>query len=505
MLELIGYDRQYDEVASYLLGDVLVVENLERALALWRETQTDEDDRDPRRRGDRSARRRHRRLARVGGGRRARAEARDPRAGGGDGAPRRRPRGGAGAADRAQAGSGRRRRSRWRRRRRRSARTRWRCSAMQKDLDRLTRRAAQAGGAPGAAGVAGADLRPVDRARTSARLAEAGAALENDWATVSAAEETRAASCARGRGAGRRGRRRRSPQLTTLKIGGDPGRRSGGRTRATRWSGWAPSAPGTRRARPDSTHDAGRGRGARRDAARGRRSSCATRRALWQAEAEARARAHGERQGAVEDRQAALAEREAELRAARTERRRDCRRRSRGSSCAARRSRCGGPSLRGAGRRALPRRRAGRRGARLPPAAAVRRRSRRARMTELRGLIERMGEINLTAIEESEELQKRFDFLTTQKRRPRSPRSASWRRRSRRSTAPRASASARRSTPSTPSSRRCSRACSAAGTAHLQLTDDERPAGDRRRDHRQPARARRSARTSSCSRAARRR
>src|SRR5678816_4782802 len=40
MLELIGYDRQYDEVAAYLLGDVLVVEDLERALTLWRETQT---------------------------------------------------------------------------------------------------------------------------------------------------------------------------------------------------------------------------------------------------------------------------------------------------------------------------------------------------------------------------------------------------------------------------------------------------------------------------------
>src|SRR6185312_13341025 len=37
------------------------------------------------------------------------------------------------------------------------------------------------------------------------------------------------------------------------------------------------------------------------------------------------------------------------------------------------------------------------------------------RAEELRGLIERMGEINLTAIEESEELQKRFDFLTTQR------------------------------------------------------------------------------------------
>ncbi len=40
ILDLIGYDRQYDEVATYLLGDVLVVENLERALALWRETHT---------------------------------------------------------------------------------------------------------------------------------------------------------------------------------------------------------------------------------------------------------------------------------------------------------------------------------------------------------------------------------------------------------------------------------------------------------------------------------
>ena len=38
-----------------------------------------------------------------------------------------------------------------------------------------------------------------------------------------------------------------------------------------------------------------------------------------------------------------------------------------------------------------------------------------ARMKELRGLIERMGEINLTAIEESDELQKRYDYLTSQK------------------------------------------------------------------------------------------
>ncbi len=40
MLELIGFDRHYDGVADYLLGDVLVVENLGRALELWREAGT---------------------------------------------------------------------------------------------------------------------------------------------------------------------------------------------------------------------------------------------------------------------------------------------------------------------------------------------------------------------------------------------------------------------------------------------------------------------------------
>jgi chromosome segregation protein len=38
-----------------------------------------------------------------------------------------------------------------------------------------------------------------------------------------------------------------------------------------------------------------------------------------------------------------------------------------------------------------------------------------SRTKELRGLIERMGDVNLTAIEESEELQKRYDFFTSQK------------------------------------------------------------------------------------------
>ncbi|MBN2576867.1 MAG: chromosome segregation protein SMC [Deltaproteobacteria bacterium] len=40
MLELIGFDRDYDRVAAYLLGDVMVVENLPRALEIWRQTRT---------------------------------------------------------------------------------------------------------------------------------------------------------------------------------------------------------------------------------------------------------------------------------------------------------------------------------------------------------------------------------------------------------------------------------------------------------------------------------
>ncbi len=40
MLELIGFDRHYDKVAAYLLGDVVVVEDLAKALELWRHTRT---------------------------------------------------------------------------------------------------------------------------------------------------------------------------------------------------------------------------------------------------------------------------------------------------------------------------------------------------------------------------------------------------------------------------------------------------------------------------------
>ena len=134
---------------------------------------------------------------------------------------------------------------------------------------------------------------------------------------------------------------------------------------------------------------------------------------LWQAEAEARARAHGERQGALEERQARLAEREAQLRTARTEVARLAQTLSRLEM------RCQEVVLR---RTSLEEHVADRyRDVDLGSVVydyhlrTLFGAEEEKRATELRGLIERMGEINLTAIEESEELQKRFDFLTAQK------------------------------------------------------------------------------------------
>jgi chromosome segregation protein len=135
--------------------------------------------------------------------------------------------------------------------------------------------------------------------------------------------------------------------------------------------------------------------------------------ALCQAEAEARARAHAERQSATEERQTRLSARDAELRVVRGESTRlgqaigrvDLRRQE--------------ATLR---RTSLEEQVRGRYRDVELPAIVIDYHLRRlvgdaeeARMAELRGLIERMGEINLTAIEESEQLQKRFDFLTTQR------------------------------------------------------------------------------------------
>src|SRR5205085_2244744 len=37
LLELVGFDRSYDRVATYLFGDVVLVDDLTHALALWKD------------------------------------------------------------------------------------------------------------------------------------------------------------------------------------------------------------------------------------------------------------------------------------------------------------------------------------------------------------------------------------------------------------------------------------------------------------------------------------
>jgi chromosome segregation protein len=136
--------------------------------------------------------------------------------------------------------------------------------------------------------------------------------------------------------------------------------------------------------------------------------------ALLQAEASERAHVHGERQGAVEERNGALARREADLRQTRT----------RVTELAEKLStldlRCQEVALRLSSLEEQVRERHPdvQRLAdiltdfHLRPVVGEKEES---RLKELRGLLERMGDVNLTAIEESEELQKRFDFLTSQR------------------------------------------------------------------------------------------
>jgi len=134
---------------------------------------------------------------------------------------------------------------------------------------------------------------------------------------------------------------------------------------------------------------------------------------IQQAEASERARAHAERQGAMEERNATLTRREADLRTARSEVARKNQTLSRLTL------RCQEVTMR---RTSLSDQVATRYADVAlmdvvsdfhlrPPVGDVEEK----RMTELRGLIDRMGEINLTAIEESEESQKRFDFLSEQR------------------------------------------------------------------------------------------
>jgi chromosome segregation protein len=408
MLELIGYDRQYDEVAAYLLGDVLVVENLERALALWRETRTaktivtlDGEVIDPHgvvTGGSRESA--------VAGVLEQKREIRELEAvmerldADVEGALARQIERKQTAADLGQSLE--------------EAAAALRQDEMalfghRKDLDRLSDELRRL-----AIRRAQLESQRADLARATEdnerRVAEAESGLEADWAAVATAEE--AAGELRARSMMLADEVDQAvAALTTLKIDATQAgeRRQNARDTLER----------LRRERAD--HEARAARlattlaedEARAETLRAESVKLRDEASLWQAEAEARARAHAERQGGLETRQGALAEREAQLRAARTEVNRLAQTQA---------------------RLEMRSQEVGLRRTSLQDQISDRYRDiilndvvqdyhlrplfgavEEQRATELRGLIERMGEINLTAIEESEELQKRFDFLTTQR------------------------------------------------------------------------------------------
>ncbi|HEY5448870.1 MAG TPA: hypothetical protein VIQ54_08975, partial [Polyangia bacterium] len=408
MLELIGYDRQYDEVAAYLLGDVLVVEDLERALTLWRETQTTKTivtlegevidpkgvvtggSRESALTGVLEQKREIRELEEV----MARLDA-DLQAALSRQIERKQV-----SADLTRALD--------------EASAALRSDEMslfglQKDLDRVVQE--------GTACESRRELLAGQRAELARsadeneqRLVEAVAGLEDDGR---AAEEGEARAVElRARTASLSDEVDVAVgELTTLKITATQAeerrqnaRQTLDRLRADRTEEEA------RAGRIEATlaEDEARATTLRADALRLRDEA-----ALWQAEAEARARAHGERQGALEERQARLAEREAQLRSTRSEVGRLA------QTISKLEMRCQEVVLR---RTSLEEHVADRyRDVALGDVVheyhlrTLFGGEEEKRATELRGLIERMGEINLTAIEESEELQKRYDFLTTQK------------------------------------------------------------------------------------------
>jgi chromosome segregation protein len=408
MLDLIGFDRQYGEVATYLLGDVLVVEDLERALALWRETKTNKTivtlegevidphgvvtggSRESALAGVLEQKREIRELEAVM--ERLDADVESSLA--------RHVEKKQAAADLSRA--------------RDELGLTLRQDEMallgqQKDLERLVDEARRLEARRAALTSQTNDLRR-SLEESEARVVAASAGLEADAAaldeverragelrlqTVALADEVDLANA----------------QLTTLKVAATQAveRRQTARQTLERLLVERADQE-ARAARLESTmaDDLARAETLRTESVVLRQEA-----ELAQAEAEARAREHGERQGALEARQATLAEREAVLRTARAEVARLAQTLSRLEM------RCQEVALRRTGieEQVVDRYRE------VELARVVYDYHLRAlfgaveeqRTTELRGLIERMGEINLTAIEESEELQLRFDFLTTQR------------------------------------------------------------------------------------------
>jgi chromosome segregation protein len=408
MLDLIGYDQKYDAVATYLLGDVLVVEDLEKALALWRETRTDKTivtlegevidphgivtggSRESALAGVLEQKREIRELEAVMERLNADVEAalakhveRKQTA-----ADLTRSRDEAAAALRSDEMA---------------------LLGQRKDLERFVDERRRLESRRSALAAQAMDLaRAADE--NDARVATAVTELETvreaqDEAERRAGElriQTVALADEVDRGVG---------QLTTLKIAATQAteRRQNARQTLDRLLS-DQSQDEARAARLESS--------AQEDLARGEALAAQVEELrgeaeLAQAEAEAMARAHGERQSALEAQTAALAAREADLRAARAEV-------SRLSQLASRlelRAHEAGMRRSGIEEQIADRYRDVQLGLvvcdyHLRPLFAAKEEQ---RATELRGLIERMGEINLTAIEESEELQKRFDFLTTQR------------------------------------------------------------------------------------------
>jgi len=408
MLELIGYDRQYDEVAAHLLGDVLVVEDLERALALWRQTRTDKTivtldgevidphgvvtggSRESAVAGVLEQKREIRELEQV-------MERLDADV---EGALARQVERKQVAADITRALE------------EASAILRSDDMALyglRKDVERVAEELRSHDRRRQQLATQAADLaRSADD--NERRLLEADAGLEIDARTATAADEragelrerTAALADAVDVAVG---------ELTTLKVTASQAEERQQNARQTLERLRAERADQeTRAARLEATltDDDARAVTLRADAARLRDEAT-----LWQAEAEARARAHGERQSALEERQMHLAEGDAQLRAARAE----------VARLAQTMSRLEMRSQEVLLRRTSLEEQVVDRYRDVELGSVVHEYHLRAlfgaeeerRATELRGLIERMGEINLTAIEESEELQKRFDFLTTQK------------------------------------------------------------------------------------------
>ncbi|MEA2699177.1 MAG: chromosome segregation protein [Myxococcales bacterium] len=408
ILELIGYDRQYDKVASYLLGDVLVVENLQKAIELWRETKTDKTivtidgevvdphgvvtggSRESATAGVLEQKREIRELEEIV----ARLES-DYQEALARHIGFKQQLGDVGKAIEELVGQQRS--------------DEMGIVSQQKDLDRASEEGRRLTARRQQLAVQSEDLRR-SLGDTERRHEEATSALERDWETVAAAEarsgELRTQSLALAEQVDAL-----VGELTTLKVAAAQAQDRRANAHATLGRLTAERADHeSRAARLEQTiaDEEARVETLRADARQLREEA-----ALWHAEAEARARAHAERQGGLEQRQSALAQRDAELRALRTEVNRLAQAMGRLEL------RCQEATMR---RTSLEEHVAGRYRDVVLADVVIDYHLRplvgeieETRMSELRGLIERMGEINLTAIEESEELQKRFDFLTTQR------------------------------------------------------------------------------------------